>query len=51
MAENVAEEGGQFAQRGDAGDPAGGDMLDTPEHAMRRLGAGVEMEYERPLGR
>src|SRR5262249_50041376 len=36
--------------RADAGDSAGGDVLDAPEHAPRRLRASVEMEYETLAG-
>src|SRR5262245_773513 len=50
IAEDLPEEGRQPSQRSDAGDPAGGDVLDAPEHAARRLRTSVEMEYERPVG-
>src|SRR5262249_46907400 len=50
IAEDVPEKGRQSAQRSDAGDSAGGDVLDAPEHAARRLRPSVEMEYERSLG-
>jgi len=51
IAENVPQKGRQSAQRPDAGDSAGGDVLDAPEHAARQLRTRVEMEYERSLGR
>src|SRR5262249_6972793 len=51
IAEDVPEKGHQSAQRTDAGDSAGGDVLDAPEHAARRLRTSVEMKYERSLGR
>jgi len=51
IAEDLPEKGHQFSQRSDAGDSAGRDVLDAPEHAVRRLRASVEMKYERSLGR
>jgi hypothetical protein len=49
VAEDVAQKGRQFAERADAGDSAGRDVLDPSEHVTRRLRAGVEMEHERSL--
>jgi hypothetical protein len=49
IAEDVPQKGRQSAQRTDAGDPAGGDVLDA--QAARRLRASIEMKYERSLGR
>ena len=51
IAEDLRQKGRQSAQRTDAGDSAGGDVLDATEHAARRLRASVEMKYERPLRR
>jgi hypothetical protein len=51
IAEDLPQKGRQSAQRTDAGDSAGGDVLDAPEHAARRLRASVEMKYERSLRR
>ena len=51
IAEDLHEKDRQFSQRSDAGDSAGRDVLDAPEHAVRRLRASVEMKYERSLGR
>src|SRR5215813_7274911 len=51
IAEDVPQKGRQAAQRTDAGDSAGADVLDAPEHAARRLRASVEMKYERSLRR
>jgi len=51
IAEDLHEKDRQFSQRSDAGDSAGRDVLDAPEHAVRRMRASVEMKYERSLGR
>src|SRR5262245_63699829 len=51
LAEDVFEKDRQSAQRTDAGDSPGADVLDAAEHATRRLRANVELKDECSLGR
>jgi hypothetical protein len=50
MLEDVREKARQSAQRSDAGDSAGRDVLDPSEQVVRRLCTRVEMEHERSVG-
>jgi hypothetical protein len=49
IAEDLRQKGHQSSERRDVSDSPGRDVLDASEHASRRLRAGVEMQYERPL--
>ena len=49
MLEDVREKARQSAQRSDAGDSAGRDVLDAPQHPTGRLRSRIEMEDESPL--
>ena len=50
IAQDAGEEGHQSSEGRDVSDSPGRDVLDAPEHASRRKGARVEVQYECPVG-
>ena len=49
--QDVSEEDDQFSKRGDVGDAAGRDVLNSTDQVPRQSGAGIEVQDECAIGR